>query len=110
MIPVVGLGTVAMTFAPVVISCGIDLHSRTMCVCILDQVGKMLVNDDGPCDPDRFLQLVAPYREDLVVSCECTFHWYWVADLCAKEEIAFVLGHALCMKAIHGGKKKNDEI
>jgi transposase len=68
------------------------------------------VNDDGPCAPERFLQLIAPYRDDLGVACECTFHWYWVADLCTKEQITFVLGHALYMKAIHGGKKKNDEI
>ena len=27
-----------------------------------------------------------------------------LADLCARESIAFVLGHALYMKAIHGGK------
>ena len=33
-----------------------------------------------------------------------------MADLCAKEGIAFVLGHALYMKAIHGGKAKNDKI
>jgi len=33
-----------------------------------------------------------------------------VADLCEKEGITFVLGHALYMKAIHGGKAKNDKI
>ena len=38
------------------------------------------------------------------------FTWYWLADLCQKEGIAFVLGHALYMKAIHGGKAKNDRI
>jgi transposase len=38
------------------------------------------------------------------------FAWYWLADLCAQEQIAFVLGHALYMKAIHGGKAKNDRI
>ena len=38
------------------------------------------------------------------------FTWYWLADLCSKEGIAFVLGHALYMKAIHGGKAKNDKI
>jgi hypothetical protein len=36
--------------------------------------------------------------------------WYWLADLCAKENIPFVLGHALNMKAIHGGKSQNDLI
>jgi hypothetical protein len=33
----------------------------------------------------------------------------WPADICAAEGIAFVLGHALAMKAIHGGKAKNDK-
>jgi len=38
------------------------------------------------------------------------FTWYWLADLCAQAGIAFVLGQALYMKAIHGGKAKNDKI
>jgi transposase len=41
---------------------------------------------------------------------ECIFTWYWVADLCSREGIPFVLGHALDMKAIHGSKTKNDRI
>jgi transposase len=38
------------------------------------------------------------------------FTWYWLADLCLEEKIIFVLGHALYMKAIHGGKKKDDKL
>jgi transposase len=38
------------------------------------------------------------------------FAWYWLADLCAEQKIPFVLGHALYLKAIHGGKSKNDQI
>jgi len=38
------------------------------------------------------------------------FAWYWLADLCQRERIPFVLGHALAMKAIHGGKAKNDRL
>ncbi len=60
--------------------------------------------------PDLFLKAIAPYREGLVVAVECIFTWYWLADLCAEEGIPFVLGHALYMKAIHGGKAKNDKI
>ena len=36
------------------------------------------------------------------------FCWYWLADLCETENIQFVLGHALYMKAISGAKTKND--
>src|SRR5215510_11940125 len=90
--------------------CGIELHARAMYVCLLDQHGTKLVHKNLPTTPDAFLRLIAPYREDLVVGVECIFTWYWLADLCQKEGIAFVLGHALDMKAIHGGKAKNDKI
>ena len=90
--------------------CGIDLHARTMYLCILNQDGEILVHRNMPAGPEPFLKAVAPYREDLVVCVECIFTWYWLADLCAREGIPFVLGHALYMKAIHGGKAKNDKI
>jgi transposase len=90
--------------------CGIDLHAKAMYVCILDQSGTKLVHKNLPTTPEAFLRTVAPYRDDLVVGVECIFTWYWLADLCAKESIAFVLGQALYMKAIHGGKAKNDKI
>jgi len=51
-----------------------------------------------------------PFRDDLVVGVECMFAWYWLADLCSREGIEFILGHALFMKAVHGGKAKNDKI
>jgi len=44
------------------------------------------------------------------VAVECIFTWYWLADLGTQEGMPFVLGHALSMKAIHGGKAKNDTI
>jgi transposase len=90
--------------------CGIDLHARSMYVCILSHDGEILLHRNMKAAPEPFLKAVAPYRERLVVAVECIFTWYWLADLCADEGIAFVLGHALYMKAIHGGKAKNDKI
>lgn len=90
--------------------CGIDLHARSMYVCILNQTGDVLVHRNLEADPESFLRAIAPYRDDVVVGVECIFTWYWLADLCAREKIPFVLGHALYMKAIHGGKAKNDKI
>jgi len=89
---------------------GIDLHARFMYVCILNQEGEVLLQRNLRCDPEEFLRAIAPYREELVVAVECIFIWYWVADLCSREGIAFVLGHALYMRAIHGAKAKNDRI
>ena len=90
--------------------CGVDLHARTMHVCVVDAAGVTQEHVNLPCDAGRFLTLIGPYREQLVVSCECLFAWYWLADLCQAEGISFVLGHALSMKAIHGGKTKSDKI
>ncbi len=81
-----------------------------MYVCILNQDGEILLHRTMKTRPEVFLKAIAPYREDLVVAVECIFTWYWLADLCAQEQIPFVLGHALYMKAIHGGKAKNDKI
>jgi transposase len=90
--------------------CGIDLHARSMYLCIMEQSGKVLLHKNYPANPVALKEAITPYREDLVVAVECIFTWYWIADLCNREGIAFVLGHALYMKAIHGGKTKNDKI
>ena len=90
--------------------CGIDLHARTMYGCIVHQAGEVLVHRHMKTSPEALLKAVAPYRVGLVVAVECLFTWYWLADLCAHEGIPFVLGHALYMQAIHGGKAKHDTI
>jgi Transposase len=81
-----------------------------MYLCILNQDGEIMLHHTMKTAPEPFLQAIAPYRGDLVVCVECIFTWDWLADLCAHEGIPFVLGHALSMQAIHGGKAKNDTI
>lgn len=90
--------------------CGIDLHARTMYLCLSDQTGTILLHRSIACTPEDFLAAVEPYREDLVVAVECIFCWYWLADLCSQHGITFVLAHALYLKAIHGAKTKNDRV
>jgi len=90
--------------------CGIDLHAKKMYVCVLNSAGEIVLHRNINTEREIFLAVIEPFREDVVVAVECMFTWYWIADLCAKEAIPFVLGHALYMKAIHGGKAKNDKI
>ena len=90
--------------------CGIDLHTKNMYVCIVNQAGKTLYHYDLPTQTDSLLPVIKPYLPNLVIAVECIFTWYWIADLCAQQNIPFVLGHALYMKAIHGAKTKNDRI
>jgi transposase len=90
--------------------CGIDLHARSMHLCVLDQGGNVVFDKNLASRPETLLRAIEPFRDGLVVGVECMFAWYWVADFCVTHDIAFVLGHALYMKAIHGGKAKNDRI
>lgn len=90
--------------------CGIDLHARSMYLCVLDHAGTVVLHRNIAAEPGELIAALAPFRPDLVVAAECTFTWYWLADLCADENLPFILGHALYMKAIHGAKAKNDRI
>jgi transposase len=92
-------------------NCGIDLHAHQMYVCLMDRSGKILVHTNiRHNDFNFFLKLVIPYRHDLTVCAECMFGWYWLADACQAAHSTFVLAHALYLRAIHGGKNKNDRI
>lgn len=81
--------------------CGVDLHARSLYVCIIDQKGEIVKHKNIDATPEAFLKIIKDYREDVVVAVECMFAWYGIADLCREEGISFVLGHALYMKAIH---------
>ena len=63
--------------------CGIDLHARTMYVCIMDREGEVLVHRNLKTSEQALLNVIEPYREDICVTVECVFSWYWLADLAA---------------------------
>jgi transposase len=81
-----------------------------MYLCIVNAHGKVLLHRNMPAGPEAFLAATSRFRKGLVVAVECMFTWYWLADLCAEHQIPFVLGHALYIKAVHGGKVKNDRV
>lgn len=91
-------------------TCGADLHGRNLYLCILDFDREVLLHRRVPCDSNRLLAVLKPYREDLIIGVESMFKWYWLADFCAEHDIPFVLGHAFDMKAVHGAKSGNDRL
>ena len=74
------------------------------------QAGEKVVHREIKADPQVLLDLLEPYIGNVIVGVECMHCWYWVSDICEDNGIDFILGHALYMKAIHGGKTKNDKI
>ncbi len=90
--------------------CGIALHAPSMSIWIVSHDGELLLHRPLKAAPEPFLKAISHYRDGLVVAGEGLFTWYWLADLWAHEGMPFGLGPALSMKAIHGGKAKNDKI
>ena len=87
---------------------GVDLHARTLFLCVLDHAGQVRLAKNLRAKPEAFLAAVAPFRPDLLVGCECVHSWYWLADLCRREAIPFALGHAFGIRAVHTSKTKSD--
>ncbi len=90
--------------------CGIDLHAKSMYICILDSNSRVMFHQNAKTSPDALMKAIRPFLDNLVIAVECMFSWYWVADFCVDNNIKFILGHALYMKSIHGGKAKNDKV
>src|SRR5436309_9256582 len=87
---------------------GVDLHARSLFLSILDRDGRERFARNLTAASAPFLKAVQPFRDGLVVGCECMHCWYWLADTCHEHQIAFALGHAWGMKAVHGQKTKCD--
>jgi len=60
--------------------CGIDLHTKTMYLCILNSSGEIILHTNIPERPKPFLKVIKSFRDDLVIGVECMFSWYWLAD------------------------------
>jgi hypothetical protein len=69
-----------------------------------------MLDGNLPFDFPTLLWAIVPYRDGIVITVECMFGWYGLADRCAEHHIPFVVGHALSRRVIHGGKAKIDRI
>jgi transposase len=87
---------------------GVDLHARSLYLVVLDTDGQVRFGRNLPAAPEPFLHAVQPFRDGLLVGCECVHPWYGLADTCRDHGLAFVLGHAWALKAVHGNKTKCD--
>lgn len=90
--------------------CGIDLHSRTMAVCIMDKNGKILVRKSIKCDIGLLMKILKPYLKSITVGVESTYNWYWLLDELKKYKVSCHLGHALYIKRMSGKKHKRDPV
>jgi len=62
--------------------CGIDLHTKNVYVCILNQGGNILFHKNISSSPQSLYRVIKPYLPNIVLAVECMFTWYWTADFC----------------------------
>ena len=55
--------------------CGIDLHARTIYVCIMDNKGKILKYRNMATTAENLIEVIKPDRSDMVLAVECIFTW-----------------------------------
>jgi len=92
--------------------CGIDLHSKTLHACVVDDLGEKLLHRNYQClhSKQLFHVLGRFDTKDIIIVCESIFNWYCLADVCAQRGYPFLLGHTLYLNAILGAKTKSDSI
>lgn len=90
--------------------CGIDLHAKTMAICIMDKNGKILVKKSIKCAIGLLMAEMKPFLKSITVGVESTYNWYWLLDGLKKNNVHCHLGHALYIKRMCGNKHKNDPV
>jgi len=88
----------------------VDVHPNKSQICVMDKTGQMILNKNFRNNFDNFNQIIQPFLPEIVIGCESTYTYYWLADGCHQAGIPFYLGHALYMKAISKKKQKDDKI
>src|SRR5262249_42279357 len=81
---------------------GVDLHARALFLIILDRDGRVVFARNLPAQPEPFLRAVAPFRDGLLVACECMHCWYWLADTSREPPIKIIHGPTYSLKTVPG--------
>ena len=87
---------------------GIDLHTRTSQLCVIDTEGRKVMEEKVSNELPRILDLLAPYGPDLHVCIESTINWYWLVDALQDAGYDVHLAHTLGLFMITGAKVKSD--
>jgi transposase len=81
-----------------------------MYVWIMNHDGEILVHRNRPAGQTRVSRPLPPSGAIWSCALNGSSTGSWLANLCGRAGLPFVLGHALYMKAIHGGKATHDTI
>jgi transposase len=87
---------------------GIDLHSKDLLICAIDEKGAAMKEKKIKNNIDNVLGFLEPFGEDIVIAVESTINWYWLVDSLMDAGYVVKLAHPLALKHITQAKIKTD--
>lgn len=88
---------------------GIDLHSTSSNLGIIDENDNRIFKKKVPNDPQRILETLDPYRKEISgIVVESTYNWYWLVDLLMDNDYRVHLANPSAMKRYEGLKHVDD--
>jgi transposase len=89
---------------------GIDLHSNNLFCAIVDLEGKRVFEQKLPCDLERVLGALKPFKKRLEkIAVESTYNWYWLVDGLQDHGYPVVLANPAAMQQYNGLKHADDK-
>lgn len=88
---------------------GIDNHHHYAYLCLLDQMGEVVVQGKFYHKDQRLIPQLVQYLPHLKVTMEAGYGWYPLADTLEANQIPFVLTHPAKMRVLSGKKKTDKE-
>jgi transposase len=89
---------------------GIDLHSTSNYLGIIDEEDKRVYKKKLPNDLGTILQVLEPFKENLSgVAVESTFNWYWLVDGLMDNDYKMHLANPSAFQQYEGLKHTDDK-
>ena len=89
---------------------GIDLHSNSSVVALLDEQDQVVYRQRLANDAPRVLEALAPYREGIVgLVVESTYNWYWLVDALMDAGYRVHLANTAAIVQYSGLKYSDDD-
>jgi transposase len=89
---------------------GSDLHGNNNLMGIIDEEGKRLFKKRVPNDRQLVLDVLKPYKEEIVgIAVESTYNWYWLVDTLMEEGYKVHLANPSAIQRYSGMKHADDK-
>ena len=88
---------------------GIDLHSKSNHLAMIDEERKRILKKKLANDPELILKVLSPYQSRIAgIVVESTYNWYWLVDLLQDHGYRVHLANPAAMQKYTGQKHVDD--